>query len=129
MFLPTFIRRAATVWGVIAGLAACGTTEAPPEIPPRQISESPFHYPEDLWDAGIEGETTLKVFVTSGGTVDSTQVETSSGHAAFDSAAVEGAHRLRFEPARRGDEPVGAWVLLPVQFDMTDAAPEPEEIP
>ncbi|CAN5628836.1 hypothetical protein BH23GEM3_BH23GEM3_14340 [soil metagenome] len=115
--------------GAIALLAACSNTEAPPETPPRQISESPFHYPEDLWDAGVEGETTLKVFVTSEGTVDSTRVERSSGQAAFDSAAVDGAQRLRFEPARRGDEPVGAWVLLPVQFDMTDAAPEPEENP
>lgn len=103
--------------------AACGQSEPPPETPPRQLSESPFHYPEDLWDAGVEGQTTLKVFVSAAGAVDSVEVEESSGHGGFDSAAVEGANRLLFEPARRGEEPVGVWVLLPVQFDLTNAAP------
>jgi periplasmic protein TonB len=102
---------------------SCGRSDPLPETPPQQVSESPFHYPEDLWDAGIEGQTMLKVFVSAGGVVDSVEVEESSGHPGFDSAAVEGAHRLLFEPARRGEEPVGVWVLLPVQFDMTNAEP------
>jgi periplasmic protein TonB len=114
---------------VVAALAACGGAEPPPETPPRQLSESTFQYPEELWDEGIEGQTMLRVFVTEIGTVDTVHVEQSSGHEAFDSAAVHGAHRLQFEPARRGDEPVGIWVLLPVDFDMSNAAvpdqPEP----
>jgi periplasmic protein TonB len=109
-----------------AALGACRETEAPPETPPRQISESPFHYPEELWDEGIEGQTTLRVFVAASGQVDSVEVDTPSGHAAFDSAAARGAHELRFEPARRGDDPVGVWVLLPVQFDMSNAPAEPQ---
>jgi iron complex outermembrane recepter protein len=84
--------------------SGCSRSEPLPETPPRQISESPFHYPEELWDARIEGETTLKVFVSAAGDVDTVQVEKTSGHAAFDTAAVNGAHRLRFEPARRGEE-------------------------
>ena len=99
-------------------LLAAGCGEELPETAPRQLSGSPFHYPEDLWDAGVEGETLLRLFVTEGGQVDSARVERTSGYAAFDSAAVEGARDLRFEPARRGDAPIAVWVLLPVQFDL-----------
>lgn len=101
-------------------LAACAEPE--PETPPRQLAGSPFHYPEDLWDAGVEGETLLRLFVTDGGQVDTARIERSSGHRAFDSAAVHGARDLRFEPALRGEEPVAVWVLLPVQFEMPDSA-------
>lgn len=92
-----------------------------PVIPPKQMAGSPFHYPEDLWDAGVEGETVLRLFVTAEGGVDTIRLERSSDHAAFDSAAVSGARDLRFEPARQGPDPVGAWVLLPVQFDLPGA--------
>ena len=57
--------------------------------------------PEDLWDAGIEGETVLRLYVTESGAVDSVRVEKGSGHLAFDSSAVLGARDLRFEPATR----------------------------
>ena len=104
---------------LLAGLPLAGCEREPVvETPPRQLSASSFQYPEDLWDAGVEGETVLRLFVTPAGTVDSTRVERPSGQAAFDQAAVQGARELRFEPARRGQEPVGAWVLLPVQFRM-----------
>jgi periplasmic protein TonB len=122
-------------WRVFCGVgslllvAGCNRSDPLPETPPRQVSESPFHYPEELWDAGVEGQTVLKVFVAENGRVDTVHVEQSSGHAAFDTAAVAGAHRLLFEPALRGDEPMGVWVLLPVQFDMTNAAERSEETP
>lgn len=101
---------------MLLGLAGCA--EAEPEIPPRQLSESAFHYPEELWDAGIEGETVLEIHVSEVGAVDSARVETSSGYAEFDSAAVAGARELRFEPARRGADSLAVRVLLPVQFHL-----------
>lgn len=101
---------------VAALLVACA--EAPPEVPPQQLSENSFHYPEDLWDAGVEGETILEILVSEEGAVDSVFVDESSGYAAFDSSAVEGARLLRFEPARRGDDSVSVRVLLPVQFHL-----------
>jgi periplasmic protein TonB len=121
--------RRALVMAVLL-LAACGGDEE--EVPPQQISASTFHYPEELWDAGVEGETLLRVRVNTEGAVDTAVVERSSGQAAFDSAAVAGAYDLRFEPARRGEGAIEAWVLLPVQFnregDATEApAPNGEE--
>jgi protein TonB len=100
----------------LALLPACA--KELPETKPRQLEGSPFHYPEDLWDAGIEGETQLRLFVTRAGSVDSVRVEKGSGYAAFDSAAAMGARDLRFDPARRGTDSIGVWVILPVQFDL-----------
>lgn len=97
--------------------AACRAEEVP-QTPPRQVSESPFHYPEELWDAQVEGQTVLRIHITAEGTVDSAQVDQGSGYPAFDSAAVAGSRALRFEPATRGGEPVAAWFLLPVQFAL-----------
>jgi TonB family protein len=114
---------------LLAALGACQPREQPPETPPQQISESTFHYPDELWDDSIEGRTVLRVYVSDVGRVDTVQVEESSGYAAFDSAAVRGAPELRFEPARRGDESVGVWVLLPVQFDMRTAPAQPRGAP
>jgi periplasmic protein TonB len=125
----------------IAVLALAGCAEPPPESPPRQLPGSHFHYPEELWDAGVEGETLLEIHVSETGGVDSARVERTSGHAEFDSAAVAGARDLRFEPARRGENSVSVRVLLPVQFHLpardtapgdtatADAAPEPTAEP
>lgn len=98
--------------------AACG--DRPPDTPPRQLTSSPFHYPEELWDAGVEGETMLELHISANGTVDSASVRETSGHAEFDSAAVRGVAGLRFDPARSGDDSVAVTVLLPVQFHLPD---------
>jgi TonB family protein len=106
----------AAALAVVVTISGCA--EPPPDVPPRQLSESPFHYPEELWDARVEGETLLEIHVSSTGTVDSARVRETSGHAEFDSAAVTGARDLRFEPARRGNDSVAVRVLLPVQFQL-----------
>jgi periplasmic protein TonB len=98
-------------------LGACGG-EPEPETPARQVSPSPFEYPEELWDAGVEGRTVLRLLVSEEGTVDSVQVEVPSGYPLFDSAAVAGSHDLRFEPKRVGERPVADWYLLPVDFTL-----------
>jgi TonB family protein len=105
-------------------LAACRPAR-PPLTPPRLASESTFRYPDELWEQGVEGQTTLRIFVSAAGTVDSARVEVPSKYPAFDSAAVNGSRELKFEPARRGATPEGAWFRLPVQFRLRDAGPQP----
>ena len=109
--------RLLTISAAAALAAACGG-EPVPETPPKLVSEAAFQYPEELWDAGVEGETLLRLYISARGRVDSARVERTSRHAAFDSAALSGSRELRFEPARRGEEPVGAWFLLPVKFEL-----------
>jgi periplasmic protein TonB len=105
-----------------AGIAAAAACEREPvvETEPVPLNEFAFQYPEELWDAGVEGKTVLRIHVNTGGTVDSARVETPSQHAAFDSAAVAGTTALRFEPAKRDGTPVSKWVLLPVEFEIKE---------
>ena len=112
----------AAALAALALLAAACEREPIPSTPPRQVSESPFQYPEELWDAGVEGETTLKLYIDATGRVDSAQVAKGSGYAAFDSAALAGSRALRFQPATEDGEAVGKWFLLPVKFELTTPA-------
>lgn len=105
-----------------AALLLAGCERGPvPETPPRQLSASPFEYPEELWDAQVEGQSTLRLFISDRGTVDTVRLEKTSGYAAFDSAALSGGRSLRFRPATRGGKAVAAWFLLPVKFELNPA--------
>jgi len=76
----------------------------------------PIEYPIHMWDQDLEGETLVRVRVDDTGVVDSVEVMASSGYAAFDSAAVSGARRLRFTPARQDGERIEVWAQVPVRF-------------
>jgi TonB family protein len=86
------------------------------ERPTPLYSEVPIDYPLELWDSDVEGETLLRVRVTDMGQVDSAVVLESSGHEAFDSAAIEGALELRFQPARKNGKRIEVWAEVPVNF-------------
>lgn len=75
-------------------------------------------YPDSARRARIEGTTILKVRIGEHGLVQEIQVERSAGHHDLDRAAIEAVRRWRFEPARRGREPVSVWVLIPVTFEL-----------
>lgn len=91
-------------------------------VRPRVLGgEETVAYPIALWDAGVEGATTLRVRVTEEGTVDSIEVAETSGHAGLDSAAVAGIRTLRFEPGRLGRRPTRMWATLPVLFSRRGA--------
>jgi protein TonB len=101
--------------GLLAVLTGCvGDQEI--ERPAPLVAEVPIVYPLSLWDQDIEGETLLRVRVTDTGTVDSVEVQLSSGYAAFDSAAIAGAKDLRFQPARRDGKRIQVWAEVPVHF-------------
>lgn len=108
----------------LAATAACNRKPVV-ETEPVALSNPAFQYPEELWDEGVEGKTVLRILINEQGTVDSARVETPSGYAAFDSAALAGTDALRFQPARRDGTPVRKWVLLPVEFDITPVDPAP----
>lgn len=101
---------------------ACTTEEPPLELPTLVEAASPFVYPEDLWDANVEGQAVVMVHVTAEGAVDSVYVRSTSGYQAMDSAAAAGARQLRFNPGRRGEELVESWVRLPVRFSKAPPA-------
>lgn len=104
--------------GVVLVCGACAS-DAPLELPVPMEQSSPFQYPEALWDEGVEGQAVVMVLVGATGTVDSVYLRQTSGWEEMDSAAVRGARLLRFEPGRRGADPVDVWVRLPVRFSKT----------
>lgn len=119
-----------------AALAACGRSAEPDvatptrrsDMPVAINSESPFQYPPELFDAGVEGEVRLRLFVDAMGRVvpESTRVASSSGTPGLDSAALRGAAELRFAPGTRDGGSVAMAFYQPVIFRrMTagDAAP------
>lgn len=96
----------------VSGCAADQQIEQPMPL----YDEVPIDYPLELWDSDVEGETLLRVRVTDMGRVDSVVVLESSGHETFDSAAVDGALKLRFQPARKNGMRIEVWAEVPVHF-------------
>lgn len=103
---------------LLSGLQGCGG-EGEIEQPTPLYGDVPIEYPLHLWDQDMEGETLLRVRVTDTGAVDSVEVMTSSGHAEFDAAAMEGARRLRFTPARQDGKRIQVWAQVPVHFSKS----------
>jgi len=131
------------VWTVaLAGLVTLGPAgcrQAPPAeqsgsgspgVPPDQEppvalnADSPIQYPPRLYDQKVEGDVMLRLVVDSIGRLlpESSRVAESSGYPALDSAALTGARRLRFAPARRHGLSIGTAFLQPVEFRHPQAS-------
>ena len=118
---------------LLALLAACGqdqqgqdpaTLSTNRDDPPVALDPEPLvEYPPALYQQGVEGTVTLRLFVDTSGAVarESTQVAESSGYPAFDSAAVAGVPKMHFAPARRDGRPVAMTFTQPVHFRKTPA--------
>jgi TonB family protein len=118
--------RAARLRGaLVAMLLMAGCGEAPTEEPiepPQVLTDSiPFIYPIELWDHNISGQTVLLLRVDPMGQVDSIMIDAGSGYPEFDSAAVQGAQKLRFIAARQGERRIPMWTKVPVRFSRDTA--------
>lgn len=78
-------------------------------------------YPPELTALGIEGETVLQMWLDERGQVVRSILSSSSGIAALDSIVLELAHRMRFRPAKSGDQGVRVIVRVPVSFTVPDS--------
>ncbi len=75
-------------------------------------------YPALSRRQGEQGRVILRVLVNAVGSADEVQVRTSSGFPRLDESARDTVRRWRFVSARRGAEPVAAWVLIPITFRL-----------
>lgn len=93
-----------------------------PTIPPNYnaayLDNPPPSYPPLARRNGEQGRVLLRVHVTAGGVAEAVELRTSSGSPRLDQAALETVKRWRFVPARQGDQPVAAWVLVPINFTL-----------
>ena len=116
---PLLAGCADTMTPVLGGLRV-GVSGGSFHVPVLRSERLPIRYPAEAWRERVGGETRLRIHITEEGTVDSAYVVTSSGHAALDSAALAGARQLQYRPARRGEEPVAVWAVLPVRYPMPE---------
>ncbi len=65
-----------------------------------------------------EGKVLLLVRVTAKGDAEQVQVKLSSGFARLDEAALNVVRQWRFVPARQGEEPITASVVVPIIFHL-----------
>lgn len=65
-----------------------------------------------------EGRVLLRVLVSAEGRAAEVQIRASSGSERLDMAARDAVARWKFTPARRGEQPVAAWVLIPISFSL-----------
>jgi protein TonB len=104
------------------GPAVVAAVPPPPLVPPSfgadYLKNPPPVYPAASRRIGEEGKVVLRVFVSEQGAPAKIEMRTSSGHVRLDEAAVATVAQWKFVPARRGDTPVGAWVLVPISFSL-----------
>ena len=95
---------------------------APPVILPRfdaaYLQNPPPVYPALARRLGEQGRVLLRVLVTTTGQAERVELKTSSGAQRLDQAALDVVKRWRFVPARQGEQPVSAWVVVPISFSL-----------
>jgi TonB family protein len=102
-----------------------------PITPPVIVQGTQVHptYPEHLRPSGIQGTTTVQLEVRADGQVGDVKVEQSAGHPDLDRAAVDAVKRWRFEPARRGKDPISVTVRATLAFTVTpEPPPDPTKV-
>lgn len=93
------------------------------DVAPPRFDADYLHNPAPVYPAlsrrlGEEGRVVLRVFVEPSGRPSRIEIGTGSGSPRLDRAALEAVRHWQFVPARRGDMAVGAWVLVPIVFDL-----------
>jgi protein TonB len=102
-----------------------GSTEAAPFTEPRfdaaYLANPRPSYPPVSRRLGEQGKVILRVLVGADGLPRRVELERSSGYPRLDRAASEAVERWKFVPARRGDTPVEATVLVPIAFSLSSS--------
>ncbi len=77
-------------------------------------------YPPLARRMGEQGRVVLRVHVGPDGAASEVLLHASSGSPRLDESALQTVRRWKFVPARRGAEPVAAWVLVPIAFTLKE---------
>lgn len=94
----------------------------PPVVQPRfdaaYLDNPRPPYPGVSRRQGEEGEVRLRVRVDPAGLAQQVEIQQGSGYPRLDQAALDTVRQWRFVPARQGDQPVAASVIVPIQFTL-----------
>lgn len=120
--VPAPVAEAPTLPAPPAAPAAAPPAEqvvVPPDFVAAYLNNPPPAYPYAAKQRRETGEVRLRVLVLANGTAGDVKIEKSSGSASLDGAARDVVFkRWRFVPAKRGDETVEAWVIVPLVFEL-----------
>jgi TonB family protein len=74
-------------------------------------------YSKEMLQNRVEGTVKVKVLVDIDGKVKEAKVLNDLG---FDSAklALSACYEMEFEPAKRGEQPVAVWIIIPIRFEL-----------
>lgn len=101
----------------LAAAAPAVPTQAP-RFDAAYLRNPPPAYPRAARRLGEEGRVVLRVRVERDGSPSKLEVQASSGSTRLDEAAFDAVRHWRFVAARRGDDNVAAWVLVPIEFRL-----------
>jgi protein TonB len=104
----------------VDSVASRASEGSDPDTPPRVAVNPAPVYPPELLAARVEGRVVLRVRVGADGRVLAASIHRSSGHDAFDQAALGAVRRWRFNPARRAGLAIETEVAVPVRFVVED---------
>lgn len=90
----------------------------PPRFGVSYLNNPQPDYPTLSRRNGEEGRVLMKVLVGSDGSAKDVEVEVSSGSERLDHAAVHAVRKWRFLPARKNNQPLDAFVLVPIKFSL-----------
>ena len=100
-------------------------TFTPFELAPQMVNRQEVNevlvseYPQTYRNAGIGGTVVVHFFISERGVVENALVAESSGHRAFDDAALRVAEVARFNPAHNRNVAVPVWIQIPISFEPT----------
>ncbi|WP_146089314.1 energy transducer TonB, partial [Amnimonas aquatica] len=95
----------------------------PPVVPPRfdadYLNNPAPRYPPISRRLNEAGKVLLKVQVGPDGRARQVVLHRTSGYSRLDDAAREAVAEWRFVPAKRGNEALTEWVIVPISFNLT----------
>ena len=89
-----------------------------PSLNADYLNNPPPTYPPQSRRFGEQGKVLLGVLVNANGGVEQVNLRKSSGYQRLDQAAQDSVKQWRFVPAKRGDQAVTAWVVVPISFSL-----------
>jgi len=87
---------------------------------PWILSSPAPQYPRVARQKGWTGRVGVHVLISISGSVEQTELLSSSGHSEFDDAALAALRKWRFHPAEKDGHVVEAWVIVPVLFCLNN---------
>jgi len=98
--------------------ASMGSSGADVDLPTNHFANHAPAYPPESLFAGHEGTVTMRVLISTSGTVTKLSVERTSGYPLLDESALKAVRYWRFIPGKRAGRPAEFEVLIPVRFSI-----------